>query len=188
MSTAHLNSARTTVRSRWTDDRTPWTADHAIMSPVLEFSFLPTIESRELADDLRQVFADLAATLSPEQRAYSGEYHPALDVVETASAVEIVVDVAGVPAVAVRVLFRGDVLIIAGEKAPPPSTSEPNFHLLERGFGRFVRAVRLSGAFELAQAQAKLSAGELTIILPKRLDRRGQAQTIRVESDSRRPA
>jgi HSP20 family molecular chaperone IbpA len=70
---------------------------------VLEFSFLPTGESRELVDDLRQVFADLAATLSPDQRAHSGEYHPALDVVETSDAVEIVVDIAGVPAEAVRV-------------------------------------------------------------------------------------
>ena len=69
-------------------------------------------------DDLRQVFADLAATLLPEQRAYSGECHPALDVLET-DAVEIVVDVAGRAGRAVRVLFRGDVLIIAGEKAPP---------------------------------------------------------------------
>ena len=155
---------------------------------VLEFSFLPTTESRELVDDLRQVFADLAATLGPEQRAYSGEYHPSLDVVETAQAVEIVVDVAGVPAEAVRVLFRGDVLIVAGEKAPPPTASEPNFHLLERGFGRFARAVRLSGAFEIAQAQATLAAGELTIILPKRVDRRGQVQTIPVATDSRRPA
>src|SRR4029453_9309487 len=136
-------------------------------------------------DDLRQVFADLAAALGPEQRASSGEYHPALDVVETSDAVEIVVDVAGVPAEAVRVLFRGDVLIVAGEKAPPPAMSEPNFHLLERGFGRFARAVRLSGAFELAQAQAKLAAGELTIILPKRLDRRGQGQKIPVATDSR---
>lgn len=155
---------------------------------MLEFSFLPTTESRELVDDLRQVFADLAATLHPEQRAYSGEYHPALDVVETSSAVEIVVDVAGVPAAAVRVLFRGDVLIVAGEKAPPPTTSEPNFHLLERGFGRFARAVRLSGAFEIVQAEARLSDGELTIILPKRLDRRGQVQTIPIEADPRRPA
>jgi HSP20 family protein len=154
---------------------------------VLEFSFLPTTESRELGDDLRQVFADLAATLGPGQRA-SGEYHPALDVVETASAVEIVVDVAGVPATAVRVLFRGDVLLVAGEKAPPPTQSEPNFHLLERGYGRFARAVRLSGAFEIAQAQARLEQGELTIVLPRRVDRRGQAQAIPIETDSRRPA
>ena len=154
---------------------------------MLEFSFLPTGESRELVDDLRQVFADLAATLGPEQRAYSGEYHPALDVVETSTDVEIVIDLAGVPSDAVRVLFRGEVLIIAGEKAPPPTASDPNFHLLERGFGRFARAVRLSGAFEIGRAQAKLTAGELTIILPKRVDRRGQAQRIPIETDSHRP-
>ena len=154
---------------------------------MLEFSFLPTGESRELVDDLRQVFADLAATLGPEQRAYSGEYHPALDVVETSTDVEIVIDLAGVPSDAVRVLFRGDVLIIAGEKAPPPTASDPNFHLLERGFGRFARAVRLSGAFEIGRAQAKLTAGELTIILAKRVDRRGQAQRIPIETDSHRP-
>jgi HSP20 family protein len=155
---------------------------------MLEFSFLPTTESRELVDDLRRVFADLAATLGPDQRAHSGEHHPALDVVETATAVEIVVDVAGVPAAAVRVLFRGDVLIVAGEKAPPPMASDPNFHLLERGFGRFARAVRLSGAFEIGQATARLSNGELTIILPKRTDRRGQAQTIPVGTDVAQPA
>ena len=158
------------------------------MCAVLEFSFLPTTESRELVDDLRQVFADLAASLPAEQRAYSGEYHPSLDVVETASAVEIVVDVAGVPAEAVRVLFRGDVLLVAGEKAPPPVASDPSFHLLERGFGRFARAVRLSGAFELGQARARLASGELTIVLPRRLDRRGQVQTIPIDTDTQRPA
>ena len=155
---------------------------------MLEFSFLPTTESRELVDDLRQVFADLTATLGPEQRAFSGEYHPSLDVVETSEAVEIVVDVAGVPREAVRVLFRGDVLIVAGEKAPAPAASEPSFHLLERGFGRFARAVRLSGAFEIGQAEARLVSGELTIILPKRLDRRGQAQAIPIQTESRPPA
>lgn len=154
---------------------------------MLEFSFLPTSESRELVDDLRQVFADLAETLPPEQRAHSGEYHPALDVVETASAVEILVDVAGVTAEAVRVLFKGDVLIVAGEKAPPPTGSEPNFHLLERGFGRFARAVRLSGAFEIGQARAQLTSGELTIVLPRRFDRRGRAQTIPIDAGAPRP-
>ena len=137
-------------------------------------------------DDLRQVFADLEASLGPEQRAYSGEYHPALDVVETSSAVEIVVDVAGVPAQAIRVLFRGDVLIVAGEKAPPPMGADPSFHLLERGFGRFARAVRLGGAFEIADARAGLVGGELTIILPKRIDRRGLPQAIPVQTESRR--
>jgi len=150
------------------------------MGTVLEFSFLPIDQSGDLLDDLKRVFAELAETLGHEHRAYSGEYHPALDVVETTDAVEIVVDVAGVPSHAIRVLFKGNILIVAGEKGHAPSMTEPNLHLLEREFGRFARAVRLSGAFEIAQARATLAAGELTIVLPKRADRRGRAQLISV--------
>ena len=75
-------------------------------------------------------------------------------------------------------LFRDGVLIVAGEKAPAPVPADSDFHFLERGFGRFARAVRLTGAFEIGQARAVLLAGELTIVLPKRADRRGRAQTI----------
>jgi HSP20 family protein len=145
---------------------------------VLEFSFLPVTESGELVEDLRRVFAELASTLPPDQRASSGEYHPSLDILETADTVEIIVDLAGVPPASVRVLFRGAVLIVAGEKAPAPVPSDSDFHFLERGFGRFARAVQLTGAFEIGQARASLVAGELTIVLPKRADRRGHAQPI----------
>jgi len=152
----------------------------AMMAAVAQFSFVPEAETRELAGDLRDLFSDLDSTLSAEQRVYSGECHPALDVVETQSAVEIIVDVAGVPAQALRVLFRGDTLIVAGEKAPTGTAAEPTFHLVEREFGRFARAVRLTGAFDLQRARASLVAGELTIVLPRRADRRGQAHTIPV--------
>jgi HSP20 family molecular chaperone IbpA len=63
---------------------------------VAQFSFLPTGESRELTDDVRQLFEDLAAHLTHEQRAYSGECHPPLDVRETGEAVEVIVDVSGI--------------------------------------------------------------------------------------------
>ena len=151
-----------------------------MMAAVAQFSFVPEAETRELAGDLRELFSDLDANLPAEQRVYSGECHPALDVVETQSAVEIIVDVAGVPAPALRVLFRGDTLIVAGEKAPAGTAAEPTFHLVEREFGRFARAVRLTGAFDLQRARASLVAGELTIVLPRRADRRGQAHTIPV--------
>ena len=69
-----------------------------MMAAVAQFSFVPPAETRELAGDLRDLFADLDATLLPEQRVYSGECHPALDVLETQTGVEVIVDVAGVPA------------------------------------------------------------------------------------------
>jgi HSP20 family protein len=166
---------------------------------VAQFSFVPSAETRELAGDLRDLFADLDATLPNDQRVYSGECQPALDVLETETSVEVIVDVAGVRAHALRILFRGDTLLIAGEKAPgPPSpggsgatgttNTEPTFHLVEREFGRFARAVRLNGAFDLARAQASLTSGELTIVLPRLVERRGKSHAISITSAAdRRP-
>jgi HSP20 family protein len=155
-----------------------------MMAAVAQFSFVPDAETRDLAGALRDLFSELDTTLPFEQRVYSGECHPALDVVETQSAVEIIVDVAGVPAAALRVLFRGDTVVVVGEKAPPVTNGEPTFHLVEREFGRFARAVRLTGAFDLSHARASLVAGELTIVLPRLGDRRGRAHTIPVTSPS----
>jgi HSP20 family protein len=147
---------------------------------VAQFSFIPPSESAELADDIRELFQDLATTLRHDLRAYSGECHPSLDVLETEAAMEVIVDVAGVPMEALRVLIREGVLLIAGEKAPPSSKGEQTFHLVEREFGRFARAVRLTGAFDIAKSRATLAGGELTITLPKMADRRDRAHLIRV--------
>jgi HSP20 family protein len=148
---------------------------------VAQFSFIPTAEAPEFAADVRELFEDLAARLRHEHRAYSGECHPALDVLETDEAVEILVDVAGVPAEAIRVLFRSGVVIIAGEKAPPAGDQSQAFHLVEREFGRFARGVRLNGCYDVANARAAMHDGELSIVVPKRAERRGQAHRIPIE-------
>ncbi len=155
---------------------------------MAEFSFLPSGESRELTSDIRELFEDLAASLNHEQRAYSGECHPSLDVLETEKAIEIVVDVSGVPPGALRVLFRAGVVIIAGEKAPGPTIAEQTYHLVEREFGRFARAVRLKGAFDVQNARATAVDGELTIVLPKLADRRGSGHRIHVTTGTAGPA
>jgi len=40
--------------------------------------------------------------------------------------------------------------------------------------------VRLTGAFDVARASATLQAGELTVVLPKLLERRGRAHRVPV--------
>ena len=147
---------------------------------MAQFSFLPSGESSELTEDIRELFQELAASLEHEHRAYSGECHPTLDVLETSTAIEVVMDVSGITPAALRVLFRGGVLIIAGEKAPTPTSEDQTFHLVEREFGRFARAVKLTGAFNIDEATASVRDGELTIVLPKLADRRGQAHRIPV--------
>lgn len=147
---------------------------------MAQFTFLPSADAPEIAEDVRALFEDLASTLTHEQRAWSGECRPSLDVLETDQAVEIVMDAAGVAAGAIRILFRGGVLIVAGEKAPPAGDHGHAFHLVEREFGRFARAVRLNGAYDVAAGRASLQDGELTIVLPKIAERRGRAHRIRI--------
>ncbi len=153
-----------------------------------QFSFIPSGESRELAEDIRALFDDLAESLQHDQRAYSGECHPSLDVLETDDAIEIVMDVSGVPREALRVVFRAGVVIIAGEKAPATTAPHHTYHLVEREFGRFARAVRVTGAFDIPQAHARLYNGELVVKLPKMPDRRGRVQQIAIDTSDSRPA
>jgi len=155
---------------------------------MAQFSFIPSAEVSDLAEDIREIFEELAATLKNDQRAYSGECHPPLDVLETDDAVEVVMDVSGIAPGAVRVVFRAGVLLIAGEKAPPMVRGSQAFHLVEREFGRFARGVRLTGAFDVQQGRATIRDGELSIVLPKIDDRRGRAQRIAIATGGDRTA
>ena len=79
-------------------------------------------------------------------------------------------------------------LVIVGEKAQGPSPPDHSFHLVEREFGRFARAVPLTGAFDIPATRATMRNGELTVHLPKRIERRGQGHRIPVTTPGPGPA
>src|ERR1700680_3093757 len=129
-------------------------------------------EVAEFADELQHLFLDLGRTLTADS--LSGECAPALDVYENDESIEIVVDLPGVDASALRVAVKGDTVLIVGEKAARRPRTESSFHLVERGFGRFARTVRLGRACDMTHIRARLADGELHVSLPKIADRRGR--------------
>ena len=138
------------------------------------------LDQRELGDEARRVLDMLAA----DECGAAGECRPPLDVIETEATVEIIMDVPGVTPEQLQVVFSRGALVIAGRKLPPACENrEAAFHLAERGFGRFARAVRLAGAFDTGAAGASLSGGELRIVLPRIAERRGR--DIRIEVRAR---
>ena len=135
-----------------------------------------------LDDDLRGVFRWLED--DGGQAGAPGECSVPLDVVETADAIEVVVDLAGVSADAVKIAFVRNTLVISGSKLPTGcEQAEAAFHLAERTFGRFARGVRLAGAFDAGRATARLTAGELHVRLPRIEERRGGEIRIDVRAD-----
>lgn len=112
------------------------------------------------------------------------ECAPAVDVLETTGTVEVVADLPGVAPADLRILLRGDLLVVGGQKMPahcehPGAT----FHLAERSFGRFARVVRLPGPCDGGAARATLRAGELRIVLPRIEERRGGPIRVPVTTD-----
>ena len=104
----------------------------------------------------------------------AGECTPSMDVVETSGGIVLVLDLPGVPASALTIGFSQGTLFVAGRKSPGTCAhAQAAFHLAERSFGRFVRAIRLTGAFDAGKATATLSAGELRVMLPRIEERRG---------------
>ena len=140
-------------------------------------SVLISAELGDLTDDVRRLFNELGE--GGGCHAAAGDCLPPLDVLETDEAIQVLVDLPGVPASAVRVLLKGSVVLIAGEKwAECPGPKAGGYHLVERGSGRFARAVRLSGAFDGSRVDAALIEGELRITLPKLGERRGRGVTV----------
>ena len=141
------------------------------------------LERRDLDDDLHRLFDHLTTADAPSSPE-AGCRAP-VDVVETPTGLEIVMDLAGVPAEAVQVIAAEDTLIVMGRKSPAACEHqrEAAFHVAERTFGRFARGVRLMGAFDVGRADATLRAGELRVLLPRIEERRGRKRRIPVRTD-----
>jgi HSP20 family protein len=148
---------------------------------LLEYALVARIflERRDLGEEARRLLDLLAGERGAG--GFAAECAPPVDVVETANSVEIVVDLPGVVVDDVQVAFGRGVVVIGGRKLPPGCEHpEAAFHLAERSFGTFARAVRLNGAFDAGRATATLTAGELRIVLPRIEERRGRELRIPV--------
>ena len=144
-------------------------------------SFFGPNDASDLAEDARRLLADLDREV-PGVAALNSECRPSLDVFETTTGVEVVVDVPGVIPESIRVAIKRDTLLVVGAKAAPPGATAQRYHLAERSYGRFARAVRLHGAIDTRHASARAGNGELRILLPRVEDRRGTVIMVPVDT------
>jgi HSP20 family protein len=123
------------------------------------------VERRELPAELKRLLDANRAT---------AECTPPLDIIETDAGIKAVLDVPGVPASAIELIFSRNVLLVTGQKLPAACEhGDAAFHIAERSFGRFARAISVDGAFDAGRATATLVNGELRIFLPRLDERRG---------------
>jgi HSP20 family protein len=79
-----------------------------------------------------------------------------------------------------QVILDGNTLYLSGEKHPERETSDSTYHVKERAYGFFQRAIPLPRNVTLNEAHAAFKNGVLTVRLPKAAGASDRSHSIRV--------
>lgn len=104
----------------------------------------------------------------------------AAEVADNDESVQVMLEVPGLDAEDFDIEVRDDVLVVRGEKRLSREETRGNYHLMERAYGQFERAIRLPAPVDDDGAKATYRAGVLTISMPK--SRSAQPRRISVDA------
>jgi HSP20 family protein len=106
---------------------------------------------------------------------------PSIDVRETGKGLEVTTELPGVDEKDVDVTLANGVLMIRGEKKHEREETEEGYHLMERSYGSFSRAVPLPFEVDDKSVSASLDKGVLRITLPKSPEAESHVRKIAVK-------
>jgi len=95
---------------------------------------------------------------------------PDLDIRESANAIVVEAELPGVDEKDVTVSLANGVLTIRGEKKQETEEKGENYHVTERSFGSFERAIRLPDTIDESKVEAKFEKGVLKVTAGKKLE------------------
>ncbi|MBW8756992.1 MAG: Hsp20/alpha crystallin family protein [Burkholderiales bacterium] len=126
-------------------------------------AFDPLSDFRRDMDRLFDAFFSGGGPLVGGSSAASAMSMPRIDVREDEHELSVSADLPGMKPSEVDLRLEGDVLVISGERKSEAERKDENFHVMERGYGRFRRSVQLPFAPEPEQVHADYNHGVLTI-------------------------
>ena len=129
--------------------------------------------------ELERLFARLG--LPGDGSSAADGWTPCVDVFEADGTLTLVMEVPGLNPDSLQVTWSGGRLKVSGERRERRPSGAVQFLCMERPHGRFTRTVALDMPVDGRRAQAHLSGGLLTIVLPRLDDRRGRETVIPVE-------
>jgi len=108
-------------------------------------------------------------------------WNPPTDLYETADAIIIKMEIAGVKSSNIEISIQDNHLIIKGSRLDDPDVTKENYHLMEIHFGNFKRLFTLPSKLSLNDIRAYYKDGFLKVIIPKVEGKRKPDISISVE-------
>ncbi|MEJ1157660.1 Hsp20/alpha crystallin family protein [Prosthecomicrobium sp. N25] len=137
---------------------------------------------KSLREEIDQVFDSFGKGLPASLKAFAGPKFPAVDVAETAEALEVTAELPGVDEKDVDLTVTSDALTIRGEKKSEHEETDKNVHLVERSYGSFSRTVPLPFAADPKAVEATFRNGVLKIHVPKPAEAKKPVEKIAIKT------
>src|ERR1700730_6437413 len=119
--------------------------------------------------EIDRLFDDFGRGLGPFGMQMPTNLMPKIDVAETDKEIEITAELPGLERKDVEISLEDNVLTIRGEKRieAEQDDKKKDYHVAERGYGVFYRALQLPPGIDSSSVQATMSKGVLKIKVPK---------------------
>ena len=141
------------------------------MRSLTPFSFGRDVARRDddpfatMQREINRMFGEFGRGLPA--RFDEGELSPRIDVAETDNAIEVTAELPGIDEKDVEVVLRDDLLTIKGEKKSEREEKKKDYHVVERSFGSFSRAIRLPFDADSEAVKANFAKGVLRVSIAK---------------------
>ena len=128
----------------------------------------PVREMVSMRNQMDRLMSDVFSTPAAWQNdEYAGFMRLALDVSENDNTYTVHASLPGIKAEDVDISFSENTLTIKGETKDERTEENEKWHLRERRFGSFMRAISLPSAIKEDAIDARFEDGVLTLTLPK---------------------
>ncbi len=91
----------------------------------------------------------------------------AAEVTDSDDTVQVMLEAPGLDPDDFEIEVVDDVLVVRGEKKVSREEKRGHYHVMERAYGQFERAIRLPARVDYERAKARYRRGVLTVMLPK---------------------
>lgn len=136
---------------------------------------------KSLREEIDQAFESFGKTLPAGFKAFAAPKLPAVDVAETADALEVTAELPGVEEKDIELTVSPGVLTIRGEKKSEHEKTEKDMHVVERAYGSFSRAVPLPFDPDPKAVEATFKNGVLKVHLPKPAEAKKPVEKIAIK-------
>lgn len=140
----------------------------------------PFKELRTMQEQMNRLL-DLAWNREAGEELKEGIWQPSVDIYEDEESVVIKAEVPDIDQNDIEVRIEDNTLTLKGERKLDQSIRKENYHRVERYYGPFQRSFSLPPTIDQEKVKATCERGVLTLILPKREEKKPKQITVEVK-------